>query len=257
MPNTLFQARTWLSYWLNAVDQHSLHSPFFFDFYKNVVKAEDSEVAIAEKLRNQLLTDQRTVNVDDPGSGQGRKSQRLIRDIASSSLSTKKFSGLYKRIIEHYGCKTIVELGTSFGINTLYLGAAAGSKVHTFEGSDAIAEIASLTFHCAEARNITIVKGNIDSTLPSHLSLIKKIDFVFIDANHTYKATTGYFQKILQKIHDKSIVIIDDIHYSSEMEKAWNEIRKNDLVYGAVDLYRCGILFFDPSLNKQHVILQF
>jgi predicted O-methyltransferase YrrM len=257
LSNTFFQARTWLSYWLNAVDQHSLHSPFFFDFYKNVVRAEYSEIDIAEKLRNQLLTDKRSVDVQDLGSGGKRDSRRLIRDIAASSLSTKKFSSLYKRIIEHYGCKTIVELGTSFGINTLYLGTGTGSKVHTFEGSESVAEIASLTFQFAAAKNISIVKGNIDSTLPSHLSLIKKIDFVFIDANHTYKATTSYFQKILHKIHEKSIVIIDDIHYSREMERAWNEIRRNDLVYGSADLYRCGILFFDPSLNKQHVILQF
>jgi hypothetical protein len=27
------------------------------------------------------------------------------------------------------------------------------------------------------------------------------------------------------------------------------------LVYGSIDLYRCGILFFDPALNKQHFIL--
>lgn len=222
-----------------------------------MVKAEYSEVEIAEKLRSQLLTDKRVVEVDDPGSGSKRDGRRVIGDIASSSLSTKKFSSLYRRIIERYNCKTIVELGTSFGINTLYLNAGGDTKVHTFEGSSTVAEIANLTFQFAAAKNITIVKGNIDSTLPSHLSLIKKIDFVFIDANHTYKATTNYFQKILQKIHDKSIVIVDDIHYAPEMERAWKEIRKNDLVYGSVDLYRCGILFFDPSLNKQHVILQF
>ncbi len=40
------------------------------------------------------------------------------------------------------------------------------------------------------------------------------------------------------------------------INKAWKEICKHDLVYTSLDLYRCGILFFDPSLNKQHVVLQ-
>jgi hypothetical protein len=58
-------------------------------------------------------------------------------------------------------------------------------------------------------------------------------------------------------MHYKSALIIDDIHQSPEMEKAWKEIQQHALVYGSIDLYRCGIVFFDPSLNKQHVVLQF
>ena len=53
---------------------------------------------------------------------------------------------------------------------------------------------------------------------------------------------------------EKSVVIIDDIHHSAEMKKAWEEIIKHELVYGSIDLFRCGILFFEPSLGKQHFV---
>jgi hypothetical protein len=52
-------------------------------------------------------------------------------------------------------------------------------------------------------------------------------------------------------------MVVDDIHDNAGMEKAWTEIRNHGLVYVSVDLYRCGILFFDPSLTKQHAVLRF
>lgn len=158
-------------------------------------------------------------------------------------------------MINHFKAKSIAELGTSFGINTLYL-APPQAEVTTFEGSPEIADMAKLTFELAQAKNIRIVEGNIDTTLPAFLQTARKLDFIFMDANHRYAPTMTYFERLLARIHENSIIVLDDIHYSPEMERAWNLIKKHKLVYGSADLYRCGILFFDPSLNKQHVILQ-
>jgi predicted O-methyltransferase YrrM len=164
---------------------------------------------------------------------------------------------LYQRIINYYKLQNIVELGTSLGINTLYLSSNKLSNVTTFEGSEEIAAIAETTFEFAAARNIDLITGDLKYTLSTALQHIRKVDFAFVDANHTYEATTYYFKQLLSRLHDKSIVVIDDIHYSAGMEMAWNEIRGSKLIYTSIDLYRAGILFFDPSLNKQHVILQF
>lgn len=255
MSNKTFQVFSYLSYWLNAVDEHSLHSPFFFDFYTRVVKGKSPSHPAAEKLRVKLLNDKRTIDIDDPGSK--KSGRRNIRDIAQTSLSRSQYSALYSRIISKYECKNVLELGTSLGINALYLGSDPAVKVTTIEGSKAISEISQLTFDFAKAKNIRLIEEFIDDSLPKLLETARKIDFVFIDANHTYEATVGYFNLLLKAIHHKSVVVIDDIHYSSEMERAWNEIKANPLVHSSADLYRCGILFFDPSLNKQHVILQF
>jgi predicted O-methyltransferase YrrM len=195
--------------------------------------------------------------VNDLGSKAEADKVRQVSAIARSSLSSQKFSSLYHRMIARYDHPTVVELGTSFGINTLYLAAKEDSRVTTFEGSEEVAGIADLTFAFAGAKNIKIIRGNINSTLPTFLQTIRKFDFAFIDANHTYEATVKYFTLLLTRLHEKSVIVIDDIHYSAAMEKAWKEIKANKLVYGSLDLYRAGIVFFDPSLNKQHVILQF
>jgi len=257
--NHLFRIKSFLSYWLEAVDEHSLHSPFFFDLYTKFIKpaSPQSEFAHIESLRKKLLDDQREITVRDLGSGAKRKSsRRRIASIARTSLSTPRYSTIFQRLARHCDAHTIVELGTSFGINTLYLAEKADATVTTFEGAPAVADIAGLTFEFAGKRNIDLIIGNISRTLPVFLQRVRRVDLAFIDANHRYEPTILYFELLLKKIHERSILIIDDIHYSAEMERAWAAIKENRLVYGSADLYRCGIVFFDPSLNKQHVILQ-
>lgn len=257
MRSRLFQVKSFVSYWLDAVDEHSLHSPFFFDFYAKVIKPSSAKnrIAAIEKLRKKLLTDHRPIQTEDPGSGIST-GRRTIAGIAHTSISPAGFSDLYVRIITYIKARTVIELGTSFGINTLYLAQARETQVTTFEGASDIADIARLTFEFYGSRNIRLLQGNIDHTLALHLQTIRQVDFVLMDANHRYQPTVSYFEQLLPKLKETSVVVVDDIHYSPAMEQAWKYLKNHKLVYGSADLYRCGILFFDPSLNKQHVILQ-
>lgn len=258
--SAFFQAKSFLRYWLNAVDEHSLHSPFLYDLYTQVLKKskhESSDKSI-EHFRHTLLNEEQSIPVHDYGAGSRHLSNvnRRVCDIARTSLSPPKYARLYRNIIRHFKAHTIVELGTSFGITTLYV-ATENAKVSTFEGAPAIAERAREIFESAGAANIHLTEGDISKTLPHYLLKIFKIDAVIMDANHRYSPTIQYFEWLLPHIHDRSILIMDDIHYSEEMEKAWHEIKQHTLVYGTADLFRCGLVFFDPSLNKQHVVLQY
>ncbi|NBW39266.1 MAG: SAM-dependent methyltransferase, partial [Cytophagia bacterium] len=108
-----FQAKAFLSYWLNGVDEHSLHSPFFYDFYTKVVKQQPTPNIPAENLRAQLLNSHLSLPINDLGAGSVLKStNRLVKDIARHSLSQTRFSALYSRVIQFYQCKHVIELGT-------------------------------------------------------------------------------------------------------------------------------------------------
>jgi predicted O-methyltransferase YrrM len=259
--NTFFQARSYISYWLDAVGEHSLHSPFFYDFYTQVLlpKEPDADFEPAEKIRQALLADERMVAAADIGAASSVLSghQRSIRDIARTSTSPVRYSKLYARIIKAFHCHNVVELGTSFGINTLYLARHNQGTIHTFEGVDGIADVAQANFDTVGAAGIRLVRGNIDHTLPRFLEDAKSIDFALVDANHRLIPTLQYFEALAMKAHPRSIVVIDDIHASPEMASAWKAIQQRPLVYATADLFRCGLVFFDPSLNKQHVVLQY
>lgn len=212
-----------------------------------------------EQFRQQLRADHRVIDVPDIGATSQALTgtKRKISAIARTSASPAKYSSLYARIIRAFQCHDVIELGTSLGINTLYLAQGNDSKVTTFEGATPIANIAEAGFEQAGATTISLVRGNIDLTLPQHLDSVKRVDFALLDANHRHAPTLKYFEAIARKVHNRSVLVIDDIHYSPEMAQAWKDIQNHSLVYATADLFRCGLVFFDPSLNKQHVVLQY
>ena len=258
MPS-LYPLKAFLNHWLHVVDEHSIHSPYFYDFFKNVIKGESSPPHFPEleKLRLQLLSNPLEVNIDDFGAGSAMLagSKRKLSEIAKTSLSEEKYSALYYRIVQFLKAERIVELGTCLGVTTLYLAQDKDCKVITFEGSPALANVALTNFEYFEKKNIELIEGNIDVTLPDFLQDPTKINFAFIDANHRYTPTIKYFNQLVMRLDEASILVIDDIHWSEEMERAWNELKANELVYGSIDLFRCGILFFEPGLNRQHYVL--
>ncbi len=262
MNNAFFQIKSFFTYLLDNVDEHSLHSPFFYKFYTQVLKKDrqSEHISILESYRQKLLQDDRSIVVEDLGAGSAffkSNASRKVCEIAKTSLSRNKFSRLYSRIIQEHDYSNVIELGTSLGLNALYLGISPSTQVRTFEGSESIAGIAKELFTTAGADNIRLIGGNIDETLPSEMQGTGVVDFALIDANHRYAPTLNYFNLLASKVSPKSIIVLDDIHASQDMEMAWNTIRQDVRVHATADLYRCGLVFFDPSLNKQHVVLRF
>jgi predicted O-methyltransferase YrrM len=107
-------------------------------------------------------------------------------------------------------------------------------------------------------KNIVIVEGNFDRTLTTVLDQLPQIDFAFVDGNHRREPTEQYFKQLLPAVHNDSILIFDDIHWSSGMEQAWDAIVKNSAVRCSIDLFFAGILFFRQEFKeKQHFRIRF
>ncbi len=124
---------------MQLMNIHFIHL-FLFDFYTNVLIKEFSlpDLDALKRIRRKLEADHRTINVTDFGAGslKMKTSSRKISDIARISTTPEKYSRLYSRILRHYNCTDILELGTSLGINAMYLAKAREvAKVTTIEGS--------------------------------------------------------------------------------------------------------------------------
>ena len=250
-----FRFKSLINHWLDSVDEHSIHSPFFFDFYNKVIRNKNEPAFVdIEKTRGRLLSNHTTVTVKDLGAASlhFKDDKRSVARVAATSLNEEKQCSLFYRAAKYIEAKNILELGTSMGITTLYLSRLGKSKVTTFEGNEAMISIAKTNFESFKQQNIELIEGNLDDTLHDYLQNPARIDFALIDANHRYEPTIRYFNLIAKRMSDNGIIVMDDIYYSEEMARAWNELKKHDLVYGSVDLFRCGILFFDLALIKQH-----
>lgn len=254
-------AANYLLYYLKALDEHSLHSPLVFDLYNHVIKNStlDPRYRPIEKKRSALQKNDTLLRVTDLGAGtsQKKENQRKISSIARKSMAPAKKSQLLHRLIKYYQPDNIIELGTCLGLNTLYL-ALQQHKVITFEGCPNCAAEARKNWQEFEfANNIELIEGNINQTLPAFLAHENKTDFVFMDANHTYEATIHYFDWLASKAHQDTIIVIDDIHWSKGMEKAWHEIKERENVFLSLDLFHLGIVLFKPLYLKQHYMLEF
>lgn len=258
-------AKKYLRYYITASSGkgHGIHSPFVFDFIKNVLNDKKNYECYhpIEKLRKELLHDKRIIEVEDFGAGSMAVPYRKkrVNDIAKSFLKSKKLAQLLFRIIKYYQPQTIVELGTSLGVTTAYLAVAnKSSQVFTLEGSENTAAIARENFKKAGLYNIQLIQGNFDDTLSALLLQIKKIDFAFADGNHRKMPTLNYFHQFLQNSAEESIFIFDDIHWSAEMEDAWKEIQAHNAVTLTIDLFFIGMVFFKKEFKaKQHFVIRF
>jgi predicted O-methyltransferase YrrM len=252
----------YLKYLFLAKNEHSLHSPFLFEFYLKVLKESvvESDFSAIENLRKKLLSDKREIKITDLGAGSklNRSNKRKIKDIAKNSRKPPKLAQLFYRIIRYYNYQTILDLGTSLGITTAYLAQAnTNGKVYTFEGCPNTAGLAKENFRELGVQNIEIIVGDLNCTLQKALEEIDKIDFAFFDANHRYEPTVDYFEKCLSKVHDDTCFIFDDIYWSEGMKKAWLYIRNHSQVTVSIDIFWVGIVFFRKKQPKQHFVLKF
>ena len=262
---TLFMLLAYLRYLSRARDEHSLHSPFLFLLYTQIIRTDNRrEPAFLpfRALRKALRQNQQTITITDLGAGSkvSASQQRTISDIARHSQKPARFGRLLFRLIRHFRAKTIVDLGTSLGLTTTYLAEAArphDGRVLTFEGCPQTAAVARLNFEQLGIGNVDIVVGNIDETLTAQIAGLTSVDFVFFDANHRYEPTVRYFETCLKKRHNDTIFVFDDIHWSDEMEQAWAYIRHHPSVHVTVDLFWVGLVFFRHEQPKQDFVLRF
>ena len=111
--------------------------------------------------------------------------QRKISDIAKSSSITHKFGKFLFELVNYLAPDIILEFGTSFGISTLYLALSCKkAKIVTMEGCPQRAAIAKQVFKKLKLKNIELVEGNFDKTLPHILENTEQLDLVFFDGNH-------------------------------------------------------------------------
>ncbi|WBO83046.1 O-methyltransferase [Hymenobacter yonginensis] len=259
----VFQALSYLRFLARSGNTHGLHSPFVFGLYAYVINHTGQFAAFEaiEQRRQELQRSPQTIQVRDFGAGShtGAGRQRRLQDIARTAAKPRPLAQLLFRLVNHFQPRTILELGTSLGLTTAYLAAAdSRSRVLTFEGCPATATVARETFAQLELRNIELVEGNLDDTLaPALAALPAPLDFAFFDGNHRYEPTLRYFEQCLPHRTERSVFVLDDIHWSRDMERAWNVIRKHPEVRLTIDLFFIGLVFFRRNQPRQHFRLRF
>ncbi len=241
---------------------HGIHSPFVFDLVSRVFrnKIDPDVVLMIENIRKKNAYDKRIISVLDFGAGSSKmkSSLRKVSDIVRYSAVPGKYGVLLCRLAKEFGKPDIVEFGTSAGISTMYLAASCpDSTVYSIEGCPATAEIARENFISAGIGNINLLTGSFDEKLPELLTKPVRPGLVFIDGNHRKEPTINYLRQMAGLSCSKTIIIIDDIHSSDEMEEAWSFIKNHEKVTLTVDIFRMGFVFFREGLSHFNYVIRY
>lgn len=258
-------AGKYLRYYFTASNGkgHGTHSPFIFHFISHILNDNKECIAYStvENMRRQLLADDTVLTIEDFGAGSSHSHQnnRTVSSIARNAAKPKKFGQLLFRMIQAYQPACILELGTSLGITTSYLSLAKpDATLVTMEGASQVAAIARKNLDALSITNYRLIEGNFDETLQTAINQLPSVDFVFIDGNHRQEPTERYFKELLTRVHNDSILIFDDIHWSREMEQAWETIKRHPAVRCSIDLFFIGIVFFRQEFKeKQYFTIRF
>ena len=253
---------SWITHLVTASTRHGVHSPFVYDLIEQVLRPRPPlpEHAPIEALRDDLLRSDQTIRVNDLGAGSRVMARpvRRVADMARVSLKPTRHAQLLFRLARTMDARKVLELGTCFGITTLYLAQGAeNGTVTTIEGCPQTFRIAQHHFEQLRQMNIHALLGSFERRLPEALERTSPIDIAFIDGHHAEEPTVAYFEQCLTRAHDATAFVLDDIHWSSGMERAWERIKAHPRVTVTIDLYGMGIVFIREGQAKEHFRLRY
>ncbi len=242
-----------IKYFFRARTKYDIHSPIVYDFIMNVLEDRRTFYIFgrAEGKRLSLKQNHTKISVTDLGAGSlvNNNKTKSISTIAKSALSPGYQCKMLFRIINHFKPKTMIEIGASLGIASIYQKSGSlNAKMIALEGCPNISEVARNVYQNSNL-DIKVKTGNFDTTFKEALLELKSIDYVFFDGNHQYQPTLDYFNTALEHAHSNSVFVFDDIHWSSDMERAWEEIRMHPKVTVALDLFHFGLILFHDEIE--------
>ncbi|TDP02480.1 O-methyltransferase [Flavobacterium sp. 245] len=257
----LFQIKSYLKFLWKSKNEHGVHSPFVFNLLTKCFydKKPKSEYAILKKYRKSLLENRNFIEVTDFGAGSKvfKSNRRQIAKIAKTAGISSTRAELLFRVTRYFEPQNILEIGTSLGLATSALALGnTNAKVITIEGCPNTANIAENQLNQFDCKNVDNIISEFESFLISENLQSTIYNLIYFDGNHSKNATLKYFDLLLPTTDNDSVWIFDDIHWSQEMEEAWEIIKNHPKVTVTIDTFQWGFVFFRYEQEKEHFTIR-
>ena len=235
-----------------------MHSPFVYDLVTMCFndKTKYPEYEILKSHRKALRSDTSMVEMKDFGQGSRvfKGNARKVSAVVKNAGMKKKRQKLLFRLAKYFKSETVLELGTSLGLGTVALSLSNEfSAINTVEGCPNTLSKAQEYFEKFNLHNIQIHQELFSEFLENTST---QFDLIFIDGDHNGERTLGYFNSLLKKVHNDSVIIFDDIYWSKDMTVAWQKIITNENVTVSIDTFQWGLVFFRKEQPKQHFVIR-
>lgn len=253
-------AKAYLRYRRKAKTRHGIHSPFVYELVEKVFRERNwLKSTDIKKLRKELLQSNEELEINDLGAGSrvDNHTRRQVSRILKVSSTSLKDAGMLQRLADYMNCENILELGTNLGLTTAALAAAESTrKIISIEGDAGLARLAQKNLEKL-GLEAEIITGAFEEKLELVLMKFDCIDMAYLDGNHRKAPTLTYFNAILNKTHQNSVIVVGDIHWSKDMEEAWENIKSHPEVCVTIDIFDMGLVFFRKEMTNEHFIIKY
>jgi predicted O-methyltransferase YrrM len=189
-----------------------------------------------EKFRKEQLSD--------------KNAKRKLIDLEARN---KNYGPLLFRLINFFKCRSVLELGASSGIESLYLSMASPNSCDCHilykqaEILDSVRDFVS-NHHLKNLHFTHLDKESMDN-LKTNFSCF---DMIFINYDETGEKMEEALHFSGNFIREHSLLIIDGITRNKTMKELWKKVINHPKTGVTIDLYALGIVFFDLKLQKKH-----
>ncbi|MHA6279828.1 O-methyltransferase [Salinimicrobium sp. CAU 1759] len=283
----------YIKFLLRSTNQHGVHSPFVYNLVTKCFYDRNKypSYSILKQYRRSLLKDKRKIRITDFGAGSRifKSDEREVSKMVKKAGISPNRARLLNRLVSYLEIDQALELGTHLGMGTAAMAAGNKVKITTIEGCPETAAIAREKLEEFGLKDIQLKVGKFEKYLedsgqwteetnpkfqiPNSQKKQPKTgnselrttnselrttnyDLIYIDGNHQKEATLEYFEQLLQAVHNDSVMIFDDIHWSAGMEETWEEIKAHPKVRVTIDTFQWGLVFFRREQEKEHFVIR-
>ncbi len=158
---------------------------------------------------------------------------------SSNQVRTARKTGMfYSAITASLKPKEVVEIGTAFGVSGMYwcaglsmngFGRFTGFEPNTAWSPYAKSNVSAILDHAQ------VIEGTFEE---NQNSVPETIDLAFIDAIHTPEFVEDQLNLVLERAREGTVIVLDDIRFSSQMTDYWLHIRDDDRFSAAFEYTR-------------------
>ncbi|MFP4664401.1 MAG: O-methyltransferase [Bacteroidales bacterium] len=237
--HTSFQ---WIVHRLLASAPEKATEKQFPDWLFDVLYAPVTTYSVDAALDYKLWLQDRKVKirVTDYGAGSRKMgSERRVSDMARYASSDIRELVFLARLAYLRQPQRILELGTSLGVSAIAIsGAVPKAEMVSVEGCPQTYRFARQHATKYPTSRLSLVNADFSGFMAQNIG---QWDMIYIDGNHQQKASLDLVDASLDHLSKDGIVLLDDIHWSCGMSKAWRQIKRKPGLL-TVDLFRMGFI---------------
>lgn len=233
-----------------------IHSPSLFYVVTMIIEDKNPYYCFEriEGLRRFLKKSGKTI----PCDWKDGEKERKVSDLIQSQNFSPAYDQLLFRLVNHYKPQTVLELGDTIGLSTLYLASSDHNmKVVSVGGSENIIQFARQVLEKNKVLNVEFKKNITKEAFRAVGENLEEVDFLYFGRMFPADKIKEVVDTLECSITSRTVMVVSDIYKTKQKELMWDVLKKHPKVRVSVEMFHYGILLCDENLQKEDYNLFF